>query len=189
MPGALDEWAVVSIIVAKIRRKRRMLGFSDLMERVRRQGLRRTRQRRVILRALCELDGHASAERIHEMVAKREDDVDLSTVYRTLERLRDLRLLSQTDLGRGCAEYEIVTDEPHHHLVCQRCGRVIDLDHHYLAPTAEAIRQDLSFEPVLDHFAIFGLCRTCQAVVGQVRGMHGANGPMHPADSESEERR
>ena len=139
-----------------------MLELPELMEEARRQGLRMTRQRRKILQALCELSGHASAERIHEMVAKSEDDVDLSTVYRTLERLRDLRILSQTDLGRGCAEYEIVAGQPHHHLVCQRCGRVIDLDHRFLAPMAEAIREDLGFEPVLDHFAIFGLCQECR---------------------------
>lgn len=139
-----------------------MIEFSDLMERVRQKGLRITRQRRVILRALCELDGHASAERVHEMVAMHDDDVDLSTVYRTLEKLRDLRILSQTDLGRGCAEYEIVAGQPHHHLVCQRCGRVIDLDHRYLAPMADAIREDLGFEPVLDHFAVFGLCHECR---------------------------
>ena len=90
-------------------------------------------------------------------------DVDLSTVYRTLERLRDLRILSQTDLGRGCAEYEVVTDQPHHHLVCQGCGQVIDLDHTYLATAAEAIRRDFGFEPIFDHFAIFGWCRECKS--------------------------
>jgi Fur family ferric uptake transcriptional regulator len=88
--------------------------------------------------------------------------VDLSTVYRTLERLRDLRILSQTDLGRGCVEYEVVTDQPHHHLVCQGCGKVIDLDHTYLETSAEAIRQEFGFEPIFDHFAIFGWCRECK---------------------------
>jgi Fe2+ or Zn2+ uptake regulation protein/Ser/Thr protein kinase RdoA (MazF antagonist) len=132
-----------------------------LADRARRQGLRMTQQRATILQALCELDGHASAEKIHERVTEHQRDVDLSTVYRTLERLRDLRILSQTDLGRGCAEYELVTEQPHHHLVCRGCSRVIDLDHDYLAQAANAIRQDFGFEPVLDHFAIFGLCNEC----------------------------
>lgn len=189
MPGILDGGAVTSIIDAKICRKSKMIEFSDLMEQVRKQGLRMTRQRRVILRALCELDGHASAERIQETVVKCEDYVDLSTVYRTLERLCNLRILSQTDLGRGCAEYEIVAGQPHHHLVCQRCGRAIDLDHRYLAPTAEAIRKDLGFEPVVDHFAIFGLCRACQVTSDQPKEVHGAEGPAQPIASESEERR
>ena len=87
----------------------------------------------MILQALCELGGHASAEDVYERARLHRRDVDLSTVYRTLERFRDLRILSQTDLGRGCAEYEVVTGQPHHHLVCQGCGQVIDLDHTYLA--------------------------------------------------------
>jgi Fur family ferric uptake transcriptional regulator len=90
-----------------------------------------------------------------------KQDVDLSTVYRTLERFRDLRILSQTDLGRGCAEYEIVTDRPHHHLICRRCGRVTDLSHVYLTETAESIARDFGFQPILDHMAIFGYCQGC----------------------------
>jgi Fur family ferric uptake transcriptional regulator len=135
--------------------------LQTLIDRVRQRGLRLTRQRAIILQILCELDGHASAESIYDRVTLHRRDLDLSTVYRTLELLRDLRILSQTDLGRGCAEYEIVTGAPHHHLICQRCGRVSDLDHAYLASAAQAIRQDTGFEPIFDHFAIFGLCREC----------------------------
>jgi Fe2+ or Zn2+ uptake regulation protein len=132
-----------------------------LLDRVRQCGCRVTRQRVIILQTLCELDGHASAEQIHERTIGHGHDIDLSTVYRTMERLRDARIVSQTDLGRGCAEFEIVTDRPHHHLICKNCGRVIDLDHRYLAPVAAAIRQDLDFEPTFDHFAIFGWCPSC----------------------------
>lgn len=130
-----------------------------LIERVRQHGCRITWQQLAVLQALCELDGHASAELIHKKMGKRQQDVDLSTVYRTLERFRDLRILSQTDLGKGRAEYEIVTDRPHHHLFCRRCGHTIDLSHDYLTAMAEAIDQDFGFRPILDHLAIFGLCR------------------------------
>ena len=139
-----------------------MLELDALLDRVRHCGYRVTRQRAVILGALCELDGHAGAEQIHERIQGQGHDVDLSTVYRTLERLRDARVVSQTDLGRGCAEYEIVTGQPHHHLICQGCGQVVDLAHEYLQPVAETIRHDLGFEPVFDHFAIFGRCEACR---------------------------
>jgi Fur family ferric uptake transcriptional regulator len=139
-----------------------MDAFQAVMDRAHQHGLRMTRQRLLILQALCELGGHASAEDIYEQATLHQRDVDLSTVYRTLERLRDLRILSQTDLGRGCAEYEVVTDKPHHHLVCKSCGQVIDLDHTYLVTPTEAIRRDFGFEPIFDHFAIFGWCRECR---------------------------
>lgn len=141
-----------------------MCDFQMLMDRARLRGLRMTRQRVLILQALCELDSHASAETVHERVALHRRDVDLSTVYRTLERLRDLRLVSQTDLGHGCAEFEVVTDPPHHHLICRDCGQVIDLDHAYLVDTAKAVRRDFGFEPVLDHVALFGRCEACRSL-------------------------
>jgi Fur family ferric uptake transcriptional regulator len=139
-----------------------MAELQEAIERVRQLGLRLTQQRLLVLQALCDLGGHASVEEIFEQATQDRCDLNLSTVYRTLERLRDLRILSQTDLGRGCAEYEILTDRPHHHLVCQGCGRVIDLDHGYFTAAAESIRADLGFEPILDHFAIFGLCSDCR---------------------------
>jgi Fur family ferric uptake transcriptional regulator len=134
-----------------------------LIDRLRQHGLRVTPQRRLILQSLCDLDGHASADKVQERVLAQGRDVDLSTVYRTLERLRDLRILSQTDLGRGCAEFEVLSDTPHHHLICQACGHVVDLDHTYLTSAAEAIRQDFDFVPTFDHFAIFGLCHECRS--------------------------
>jgi len=139
-----------------------MRDLDALESSVRRAGCRITPQRDLILRALCELDGHASAERVHERVIAGQPRINLSTVYRALERLRDLGILSQIDLGRQCAEFEIVGDRPHHHLVCRDCGRVIDLDHSYLAALDEPIRRDFGFEPILCHFAIFGLCRQCR---------------------------
>jgi Fur family ferric uptake transcriptional regulator len=155
-----------------------------VMDRARQHGLRMTRQRVAILQALCELGGHASAENIYEQATLHRHDVDLSTVYRTLERFRDLRILSRTDLGRGCGEYEVVTDQPHHHLVCQSCGRVTDLDHAYLAACAEAIRRDFGFEPIFDHFAIFGWCRDCRRrgdgqELWSKDGEAGAKSPRH----------
>ena len=139
-----------------------MCDLQVLIDQARQHGVRMTRQRAVILQALCELDGHGSAEEVYKRATLHQRDVDLSTVYRTLERLRDLRILSQTDLGRGHAEYEVVADQPHHHLICQGCGQVMDIDYTYLATAAKTIRRDFGFEPIFDHFAIFGWCRECK---------------------------
>jgi Fe2+ or Zn2+ uptake regulation protein len=139
-----------------------MLTLQDLMDRVRHHGLRMTRQRAIILQALCELDGHASAEDVYDRVTLHRRDVDLSTVYRTLETLHALDIVSQTDLGHGCTEYEVVGEQPHHHLVCEHCGRMLKLDDAYLAPLVESIRQDFGFRLTSSHFAIFGICRACR---------------------------
>lgn len=139
-----------------------MHDLQRLIDRARQHGLRITRQRAIILQALCELEAHASAEQVYDRVALHRRDMDLSTVYRTLETLHNAGIVSRTDLGHGCTEYEIVGQQPHHHLVCQHCGCVIELDDAYLAPVAENIRRDFDFHPVSSHFAIFGTCQSCR---------------------------
>jgi Fur family transcriptional regulator, ferric uptake regulator len=137
----------------------------DLLDRLRHRGFRLTRQREVILQALSELDGHASVEQVHAQASLYCTDLDLSTVYRTLETLCELRVLSCADLGQGHVQFEIVAGAPHHHLICQGCGQVVVLDHSYLDAAADAIRRDFGFEPIFDHFAIFGLCAACSSSV------------------------
>ena len=134
----------------------------ELLDQLRGRGFRLTMQREVILQALSELDGHAGAEQVHAQACRYCPEIDLSTVYRTLETLCELRLLSCADLGQGHVQFEIVTGAPHHHLICQGCGQVTVLDHSYLAAAAEAIRRDFGFDPIFDHFAIFGLCSACR---------------------------
>jgi Fur family ferric uptake transcriptional regulator len=139
-----------------------MRELQALMDRVREYGWRITRQRAIILQTLCELDRHASAEEIHERVALHRRDVDLSTVYRTLESLRDLHIISQTDLGRGCAEFEILDEPPHHHLICTRCGSIHDLGHDRFEAMTVAIHQETGFFPRFDHVPVFGVCSACR---------------------------
>ena len=155
-----------------------MYDLQVLIDQARRHGIRMTRQRAIVLQALCELEGHGSAEEIYKQATLHRRDLDLSTVYRTLELLRDLRILSQTDLGRGCAEYEVMTDRPHHHLVCRSCGKVIDLDHSHLSAAAQSIRHEFGFEPIFDHFAIFGWCRECRKVERKEESSADAQGSL-----------
>lgn len=140
-----------------------MVHHFALLDQLRQRGFRLTRQREIIVQALSELDGHASVEQVHAQACRYCPEIDLSTVYRTLEALCELRVLSCADLGQGYVQFEIVASTPHHHLICQGCGQVLVLDHAYLAATAEAIRRDFGFDPIFDHFAIFGLCSACRA--------------------------
>jgi Fur family ferric uptake transcriptional regulator len=131
---------------------------------VRGVGLRHTQQREAIIVALRHAERHQVARDILSAVQTTQPDVNASTVYRTLTLLRDRGLVSETDLGTGELSYAWVgDDQPHHHLVCHDCRRVIELDHQYLAPIAERLRADFNFEPSLHHFAIFGRCAQCRA--------------------------
>jgi Fur family ferric uptake transcriptional regulator len=139
----------------------------EMASLLRRAGQKVTPQRLMVLTALKHRDGHATAGQIYEQVRATYPYVDISTVYRTLASLKDLRLVTETDMGAGDLRYEWAADaSPHHHLICHHCRQVLDLDHRYLVGLDAAIRSDYGFEPSLDHFAIFGVCRECRDRAG-----------------------
>ncbi len=131
-------------------------------ERLRRIGQRATPQRLTILAALRPGE-HASAEDVLGRVAPALPAVNRSTVYRTLELLRDLGLVSETDLGKGVRQFEPIEPERHHHLVCRGCGAVQKLHDPLVAPLRTAILEHHGFDAGIEHLAIFGRCRACRS--------------------------
>jgi Fur family ferric uptake transcriptional regulator len=129
---------------------------------VRAHGRRVTVQRAMVLEAVQAHKGHLTAEEIFRQVQAKNAYINLSTVYRALEVLQEEGLITATDLGGGSIRYEACGLHPHHHLICQRCGRVDAMDHTLLKPLQRALRNKYRFEARLDHFAIFGLCGQCQ---------------------------
>lgn len=129
---------------------------------LRRAGQRVTPQRLMVMAALREAEGHATAAEIFGRVREAYPFVDISTVYRTLASLRDRRLVTETDMGGGELRYEWQSETPHHHLICQSCGAVMRLEHETMASLSETLHQRHGFHANLDHFAIFGRCQICQ---------------------------
>jgi Fur family ferric uptake transcriptional regulator len=138
--------------------------YSDMAASLREVGYRLTPQRMMILAAMHQSEGHITAEAIHERVKKQHPFVDISTVYRTLQLLKKLHLITETDLGDGVVQYELSERGRHHHLVCRQCGKTAALDHSYLKPLADKIRETYGFEANMEHFAIFGICARCRGV-------------------------
>jgi Fur family ferric uptake transcriptional regulator len=137
---------------------------TDTVQVLREAGQKTTPQRLMILSALRHADGHLTASDIFEQVRLDYPYVDISTVYRTLGVLRDLRLVSETDMGAGEATYEWVRQQTrHHHLICRNCDTVASLDHKHVENLGAEILEESGFKPDLDHFAIFGLCAACQS--------------------------
>lgn len=137
-----------------------MANSHEITGLLRQKGQRPTPQRMMILSVLAEHGGHLPAEAIYEQVRRQYPSINLSTVYRTLEMLRDQGIVSETDLGGGVRQFELL-DRPHHHLICLRCGGMADLDAAALAPLRERLLAEYGFHARLDHLAIFGICRAC----------------------------
>ncbi|MFQ6014005.1 MAG: Fur family transcriptional regulator [Anaerolineae bacterium] len=145
----------------------------SLGEVLREWGLRLTPQRLMILEVIEESEGHISAEEIYERVRQEYPYLDISTVYRTLELLKELHLVTETDLGNGYAQYELLAKGRHHHMVCRRCGSTLSLDHRFLEPLHEALLGEYGFKADIDHFAIFGICATCRQSIEEQESSDG----------------
>lgn len=131
-------------------------------ETLREQGYRLTPQRLLILSAIHGTDHHISAEEIYEQVCAKYPNVNISTVYRTLELLKELGLVTETDLGGGKFRYHSLEKGHHHHLICRKCGRIFELDEAVLNPIEGTILRKYGFKADLSHLAVFGNCVECQ---------------------------
>ena len=129
---------------------------------LRAQGSRVTTARRAVLRSLIERHEHTTAEELAEQVRARHPDVHLSTVYRTLDALQHLGIVTHVHLGHGRAVYHL-TDEIHHHAVCERCGAVIQLPPELFRSVSDRLRRDFDFTVDTHHFALVGRCGQCEA--------------------------
>ena len=142
-----------------------MPSFESVIGQIQGHGERVTIQRRLIVEALCAVPGHRSIGDIQNWLETAHPDYELQapTVYRILQWLKDLELISQTDMGSAGIVYELLDMPHHHHLICLNCGRVTDLDDGYFAQLRQALSADFAFEARIDHMAIYGLCPACAA--------------------------
>jgi Fe2+ or Zn2+ uptake regulation protein len=124
------------------------------------RGQRVTPQRLVINRALRELDRHVTAEEVLEAVEDRLPNVSLPTVYSALELFEDLGLVHRIGVRQGAVLYDPRPD-PHDHMVCDRCGRIEDLDAGVELDGALFRAKRGGFTPTRAEVRLNGLCADC----------------------------
>jgi Fur family ferric uptake transcriptional regulator len=135
---------------------------SDYARYMRDRGFRVTPQRQLILDAICAGGGHTTLEEIYARVRRKAPAVNRATVYRTLDFLRELRLVVAADLGGGRTVYEIAGEVPHHHLVCRVCGACKELPHAAIQRLMTRVAREQAFQIDMDHITLFGVCAECQ---------------------------
>ena len=128
-----------------------------------------TGPRRIVIEAMVVNPSHhmTAAEVV---TAVRADDPEFyeSTVYRTLDRLVELDVVERVRLGPGATVFHL-TDRPHHHLVCEGCGAVIEASADLLDTVAERVRVDHGFALRPSASTLRGSCPACAAAVGAAR--------------------
>jgi Fur family ferric uptake transcriptional regulator len=144
--------------------------LDDVAAAVRRDGGRLTMPRRLVLEALFAARGLVSAEDIAGGTGTGTE-IELTSVYRNLERLEELGVVRHVHLGHGPGLYGLVGDGEREYLVCEACGNVTAADPEQLDRARDAIRHAVGYEARFTHFPIHGLCSDC---VDQAAGRRGA---------------
>ncbi|MPQ43101.1 Fur family transcriptional regulator [Clostridium tarantellae] len=140
--------------------------IEKLKEDLKKKGYKLTPQRRAIVDVIIENEGnHLTAEEIYDEVKVACPEIGLATVYRTIILLEDMGVIYKLDLNDGCSRYELAHDHEthrHHHLVCNECGKVFEVEDDLLEELEESIESKYGFK-ILDHSVkFFGLCKQCK---------------------------
>lgn len=145
------------------------MGTEDWDRRLRERGFRITPQRQLVLEAVERLR-HGTPEAILAEVQLTASGVNLSTVYRTLEVLEDVGLVTHAHIGHGAPTYHAVEDEVHIHLVCDRCRDVSSVPAEIAVAFVDRLEADYGFRTDISHVSMHGRCAACAGEDDDARG-------------------
>ena len=128
--------------------------------KLRRGGYRITPQRQLVLEAVERLR-HGTPEELLAEVQRTASGVNLSTIYRNLEVLEEVGLVTHAHIGHGAPTYHAVDDHVHIHLVCDTCGTVQSIDAAIAEGFLDDLRRSTGFVTDVSHVALHGTCRDC----------------------------
>ena len=139
--------------------------LEELKLKLKDEGFKLTHQRRNIVEVLLSANGqHMSSEEIYDIVKKDCPEIGLATVYRTLQVLDKLGYTNKLNLDDGCVRYELSLDKNahnHHHLVCKKCSKIIEVEEDLLDQLEDVIKEKYGFD-VENHDVKFnGYCSNC----------------------------
>jgi Fur family ferric uptake transcriptional regulator len=132
-------------------------------EHLKRERLKRTNQRELILDVFLDTEGHVSSEDLYSIVKARDPSVGFTTVYRTLKLLKECGLARELEFHDGRILYEHDYKHTHHdHLICTQCGALIEFYSEEIERLQDVITSRYKFRPLHHSHRIFGICATCQ---------------------------
>lgn len=141
-----------------------------LRQFVARKGLRQSTSRVKILRVFAAHEGHVSAADLHELVKRKHREIGIATIYRTLKLLVEAGLAREIDLGDGTVRFEHSYRHEHHdHLICTKCGRLIEAVDSRIEELQEELAKQHGFVPDHHSLRIFGTCARCASGNGRKR--------------------
>ena len=123
--------------------------------------LKHTRQREAILEIFLSIKGHITGDDLYQQVREGHPNIGYTTVYRTMKLLCDAGLASERHFDDGVTRYEI-EHEHHDHLVCLRCGKIIEFECQMIEAAQDEIVKRYGFRLLRHRHELYGHCSDCQ---------------------------
>lgn len=133
--------------------------FKDFIKK---KGLKFTSQRETILDEILNVKGHFEIEDMVRRIKEKDIPVSRATVYRTLNILKEMGLVSEVIKYSNKTIYEISLKQHHDHLICTKCGNIIEFSEEEIEKLQDKICQEYGFKPETHRLEIFGTCKNCR---------------------------
>ena len=135
----------------------------DLLSQIKKKGHRVTRSRELICKIL-EDSGHAhfTVDELYKKVTKKNTDIDLATVYRTLELLGEIGLIAHLHQAHGSGIYFLKNNENTMHIICLDCNKIIDVSSKSYNKINDLLMNETQFKLIRNNFIYSGVCRNCK---------------------------
>jgi Fur family ferric uptake transcriptional regulator len=123
--------------------------------------LKHTKQRQAILEIFLDASGHITSDEIYTRVRQQHPSIGFTTVYRTMKLLCEAGLANERHFDDGVTRYEI-EHEHHDHLVCLRCGKIIEFECAMIESTQLEIADRYRFRVLRHRHELYGHCEACR---------------------------
>jgi Fur family ferric uptake transcriptional regulator len=136
--------------------------FARFKEHLRLQRLKSTTQRDAIVRAFLDTQRHVSVEELYAEVRRRNPRIGYATVYRTMKLLTECGVAAERHFRDGEARYESAEKKHHDHLICERCGKIVEFEEPRIEHLQEETAKRLGFQFTGHKMELYGVCRECR---------------------------
>ena len=134
----------------------------EVLQQLSKHGFRITQARQAIVHVFSEETGCLTPPRVVELARRHCASVGLVTAYRTLDLLAQLGFVRRIHSGNGCHGYAAVGNGHRHHLICRRCGRVVEFEGCDLSELLKRVVRDTGFSVEEHMLELAGECPECQ---------------------------
>ena len=137
--------------------------FETIIQKLRDNGHKITPQRLAIVKILARSEGHPSVENIHGRIKKDFPTMSLATVYKNILLIKSLGEVLELGFPDGSNRYDGNKPNPHPHVICIRCKKIVDPDLDNLDEMEKQVESDTNFKILNHRLDFFGICNNCRA--------------------------